>query len=145
MTITNLHLLLSTAGGRISCPRCTAHSSRTKHQCGRPALKTSKTQKCQFHGGGLTSGKQTEEGRSRIAAAHYKHGDSTKAARAEYSKASATLSKLEDAMRLLKMTTAPRTRGRKPSGYKPVRSIHDVIQLVLDTEKHSVEGSAEKR
>lgn len=136
MAINNPQLLLSTAGGRIRCARCTAQSSRTKFQCGRPALKASKTQKCQFHGGGKTSGKQTEEGRSRIAAAHYKHGVSTNAARAEYSKASATLSMLEDAMHLLKMTTAPRTRGRKPSGYKPVRSTNDVIQLVLDMEKH---------
>jgi hypothetical protein len=136
MAITNPQPLLSTAGGRICCLRCTAQSSRTKLQCSRPALKTSKTQKCQFHGGGLTSGKQTEKGRSRIAAAHYKHGESTKAARAEYSKASTTLSKLEDAMHLLKMTSASRTRGRKPSGYKPVRSTHDVIQMVLDMEKH---------
>ena len=134
MPITNPQLLLSTAGGRIRCSRCTAQSSRTKLQCGRPALKTSKTQVCQFHGG-RGSGPKTEAGRSRIAAAHYKHGESTKAARAEYSKASTTLSKLEDAMHLLKMTTAPRTRGRKPSGYKPVRSTHDVIQLILDTEK----------
>jgi len=136
MAITNPQLFLATAGGRIRCARCTAQSSRTKIQCARPALKTSTTQKCQFHGGGQTSGKQTKEGRSRITAAHYKHGESTKAARAEYSKASATLSKLEDAMYLLKMTTAPRTRGRKPNGYKPVRSTHDVIQLVLDIEKH---------
>ena len=109
--------------------------SRTKLQCGRPALKTSKTQVCQFHGG-RESGPKTEVGRNRIAAAHYKHGESTKAARAEYSKASAKLNQLEDAMHLLKMTTAPRTQGRKPNGYKPVRSIHDVIQLVLDLEKH---------
>ena len=135
MAITNPQLLLSTAGGRICCLRCTAQSSRTKLQCGRPALKTSKTQKCQFHGGGHTSGKQTEEGRSRIATAHYKHGESTKAARSEYSKASTTLNQLEDAMHLLKMTSASRTRGRKPNGYKPVRSTHDVIQLVLDLEK----------
>ena len=39
-------------------------------------------------------------------------------------------------MHILKMTTAPRTRGRKPSGYMPLRSVHDVIQLVLDLEKH---------
>ena len=135
MAIINPQLLLSTAGGQIRCARCTAQSSRTKLQCGRPALKTSKTQKCQFHGG-RGSGPKTEAGRSRIAAAHYKHGESTKAARAEYSKASATLSKLEDAMHLLKMTTAPRTRGRKPSGYKPVRSAQDVIQMVRDLEKH---------
>jgi hypothetical protein len=132
MAINNPQLLLSTAGGRICCVRCTAQSTRTKLQCGRPALKTSKTQVCQFHGG-RGSGPKTEAGRRSIAAAHYKHGESTKAARAEYSKASAMLSKLEDAMHLLKMTTAPRTRGRKPSGYKPVRSTHDVIQLVLDT------------
>jgi hypothetical protein len=136
MAITNPQLFLATAGGRICCSRCTAQSSRTKLQCGRPALKTSKTQKCQFHGGGQLSGKQTEEGRSRIASAHYKHGESTKAVRAEYSKASATLNQLEDAMHLLKMTTAARTRGRKPNGYKPVRSTLDVIQMVLDMEKH---------
>ena len=136
MAIINPLRFLATAGGRICCARCTAQSSRTKLQCGRPALKTSKTQKCQFHGGGQTSGMQTEAGRARIAAAHYKHGESTKAARAEYSKASASLRKLEDAMHVLKMSTAPRTRGRKPSGYKPVRSTHDVIQMVLDTEKH---------
>ena len=136
MAIINPQLFLSTAGGRICCARCTAQSSRTKLQCGRPALKSSKTQKCQFHGGGRTSGKQTLEGRSRIAAAHYKHGESTKEARAEYSRASTTLNQLEDAMHLLKMTTATRTRGRKPSGYKQVRSVHDVIKMVLDTEKH---------
>ena len=135
MAISNPQLFLSTAGGRIRCARCTALSSRTKLQCGRPALTTSNTQKCQFHGG-RGSGPKTEEGRSRNAAAHYKHGESTKAARAEYSKASATLSQLEDAMHVLKMTTAPRTRGRKPSGYLPLRSIDDVIQMVLDTEKH---------
>ena len=131
MVIINPQLFLSTAGGRICCARCTAQSSRTKLQCGRPALKTSKTQKCQFHGGGLTSGKQTEEGRSRIAAAHYKHGESTKAARAEYSRASTTLNQLEDAMHLLKMTTATRTRGRKPNGYKPVRTVQDVVESLL--------------
>ena len=127
---------LTTAGGRIKCLRCTAQSSRTKEQCARPALIGSRTQKCQFHGGGKTSGKQTEEGRQRIAKAHTIHGESTKAARAEYSRASTTLSKLEDAMHLLKMTTAPRTRGRKPSGYLPLRSVDDVIRLVLDSEKH---------
>ena len=43
--------LLSVAGSSSQCARCTAMSKRTKEQCGRPALKTSKTQKCQFHGG----------------------------------------------------------------------------------------------
>ena len=130
MAISNPQLLLSTAGGRICCARCTAQSSRTKLQCGRPALKASKTQKCQYHSG-RGSGPKTEAGRSRIAAAHYKHGESSKAARAEYSKASATLTQLEDAMHILKMTSAPRTRGRKPRGYKPVRTVHDVLESML--------------
>ena len=130
MAISNPQLLLSTAGGRIRCARCTAQSSRTKLQCGRPALKTSMTQKCQFHSG-RGSGPKTEEGRSRIAAAHYTHGESSKAARAEYSKASATLTQLEDAMHILKMTSAPRTRGRKPKGYTPVRTVNDVLESVF--------------
>ena len=143
MAISNPQLLLSTAGGRISCARCTAQSTRTKLQCCRPALKSSKTQKCQFHGGGLTSGKQTQEGRQRIAAEHYKHGESTKAARVEYSNASATLNQLEDAMHVLGMTTAPRTRGRKPNGYRPVLTVTDVQQLIIDIELHRVRGSFE--
>ena len=143
MAIKNPQRFLSTAGGRICCARCTAQSTRTKQQCGRPALKTSKSQKCQFHGGGKTSGKQTEEGRSRITAAHYKHGESTKAVRAEYSNVSATLNQLEDAMHVLGMTTAPRTRGRKPNGYRPVLTVTDVQQLIIDIEFHRVRGSFE--
>ncbi len=64
---------LMTAGGKIQCLRCTAKSSRTGIQCGRPALKSSKTQKCQFHGGRST-GPRTAEGKARIAALHTKHG-----------------------------------------------------------------------
>ena len=143
MAITDPQPFLSTAGGRIRCARCTAKSSRTKLQCGRPALKTSKTQKCQFHGGGQTSGKQTLEGRSRIAAAHYKHGESTKSARAEYSRASSTLNQLEDAMHVLGMTSAKRIRGRKPNGYTPLRTIGDVCRVLIDTELHRVRGSVD--
>ena len=42
---------LVTGGGKIVCLRCTAKSTRTKLQCGRPALKTSRTQKCLAHEG----------------------------------------------------------------------------------------------
>ena len=42
---------LLTGGGNISCLRCTDQSTRTKLQCGRPALKTSRTQKCLAHEG----------------------------------------------------------------------------------------------
>lgn len=123
---------LLTAGGRITCLRCTAKSSRTKKQCGRPALITSTTTVCQFHGG-RGSGPKTDEGRSRIAAAHTKHGEYSKAAKASTSAGLAKLSQLEDVLYVLKMTSVKRSQGRKPLGYKPVRTIKDVFELMFDT------------
>lgn len=135
--------VLIIAGGRIQCQRCTARSSRTGEQCGRPALKVSKTQKCQFHGG-RGSGPKTAEGKARIAAAHTIHGQETKAARAERSAASARLSQFEDAMHVLGMTSEPRNRGRKAQGYVPVRTMADVKRMMIDDLLHrnrdSVEG-----
>lgn len=135
---------ITLAGGFIRCLRCMAQSTRTKLQCGRPALKTSAKQKCQFHGGGQSSGRQTEEGRNRIARAQYKHGNASKNARLDYSDASAHLRQLEDAMYVLKMTSASRTRGRKPLGYKPVTSMDDVRHMILDKEKRQARGSSEE-
>ena len=40
-----------TAGGRIKCIRCKALSTLAKQQCGKPAIKSSKAQKCGHHGG----------------------------------------------------------------------------------------------
>jgi hypothetical protein len=134
-TMRNIDEYLLTAGGRIRCLRCTAQSTRTKKQCGRPALKTSRTQKCQFHGGRL-AGPKTEKGKARIAAAQTVHGQETNAVRAERSAGSARLSRLEDAMYLLGMTTAPRTRGRKSRGYVPVKTLDDVRLMVLDSFLH---------
>jgi hypothetical protein len=68
--------LPSVAGSSSQCARCTAMLKRTKEQCGRPALKASKRQKCQFHGGrGL--GPKTLEGRQRVTQAHTVHGRET--------------------------------------------------------------------
>ncbi len=134
---------LITAGGRIKCLRCTAHSKRTGVQCGRPASKTSKTQKCHMHGGRGTSAPKTEAVRQRIAAAHTKSGQYTKAAKLEMSKSSAHLAHLEDAMHVLGMTTATRTRGRKSNLYVPVTSVKDVFHLFLDIELHQARASSE--
>jgi len=134
--------VLTTAGGRIQCLRCTAKSTRTHSQCGRPALKTSKTQKCQFHGG-RGSGPKTKEGRARIAAAHYVHGEATKEARVGYTRSSARLHQLEEILQLLSMTTATRTRGRKPNGYRPIRTYDDVRRMVFDDLPHRAGAPAE--
>jgi len=46
----NIISTLVTGGGKITCKRCTAKSKRSGEQCKKPALKTSRTQKCEFHG-----------------------------------------------------------------------------------------------
>ena len=129
----NISLHLTTAGGRIRCLRCTAQSTRTKQQCGKPALKTSRTQKCGHHGGGNT-GAKTPEGKARSAAAHLKTGAFTKAAIKARSQKLAELYQLEDACILLRLSNAPKTTGRKPLGYEPLTTLGDVWQFVFDKE-----------
>lgn len=134
---------LSTAGGRIQCSRCTALSKRSGLQCGRPASKISKTQKCHMHGGRGNSAPKTEAGRQRVIAAHLKTGRYTKEAKHDQSRASARLARLEDAMHVLGMTTATRTRGRKADSYVPVTCIQDVAAMTLDGELHTDGASFE--
>jgi hypothetical protein len=128
---------LTLAGGRIRCLRCMARSVRSGEQCGKPAMKSSKTQKCTHHGG-RSKGATTAEGKQRIIDANLTHGQSTKAARAEHSKASAYISMLEDCLHVLGMTTEKRLQGRKASGYRPLRTVDDVRRFILETHLHSV-------
>jgi hypothetical protein len=141
MTPTKAPTLL-TAAGRITCLRCIATPKLTTQQFGRPALKTCATQKCQFHGGRST-GPKSGEGRQRITNAHHRHGESSKASRQAYSKSSTNLRRLEEAMYVLGMTSAPHTRGRKPLGYAPVCTMRDVHEMILGMELHRNTGSNE--
>ena len=125
---------LQTAGGKITCLRCTAKSSRTKLQCGRPAIKTSRTQKCQIHGGRP----HTAETLKRISEANTIHGQSTKAAKEQHTHDSALIHELEDAIAVLKMGEGPRIRGRKPKGYTPVMTQADVVRMIRDRLLHIV-------
>ena len=68
-------------------------SKRTRLQCGRPAMKGSKTQKCNFHRGKST-GPRTLEGRQRISKANLFHGDETIQKRVERQIKAVWLSKL---------------------------------------------------
>ena len=125
---------LSTGGGRINCLRCTARSVRTKFQCGRPALKTSRTQKCQFHGGRPHSA----ETLNRIANANTVHGQSSKHAKQQYRHDSALMHELEDAIAVLKMGSGPKIRGPKPKGYRPVNTQEDVARMIRERLLHIV-------
>jgi hypothetical protein len=130
-----LESFLATADGRIQCLRCTALSKRSGLQCGRPAMRLSKTQKCNFHGGKST-GPKTKEGRQRISNAQLIHGRETVKKRAERQETAARLAQMEDVMHVLKMTTGGRTRGPKPNGYHPIVNIDQVYQWVIDDYLH---------
>lgn len=118
---------LKTAGGRITCPRCQARSKRTKQQCGAPAERGKRV--CRFHGARST-GPRTEEGRLRVARGKIKHGDETRQARVERSLKLAELAQIEDALHVLGLTEAPKTRGPKPRNYRPIKSMQDTIDFV---------------
>jgi hypothetical protein len=119
-------------------------SKRSGEQCKKPALKTSRTQKCEFHGGGST-GPKTEAGKARQRAAVLKTGDYTKEAMEDKARRVRVLAGLEDAMYVLNMTIMPRTRGRKPLGYVKLQTIEDVVRFALDNPLHLPDGSGKHR
>jgi hypothetical protein len=140
LVMKNIIPILVTAGGKVVCARCTAKSKRSGEQCKKPALKTSRTQKCEFHGGRST-GPKTAEGKARQRAAVLKTGDYTKEAMEDKARSVRVLHGLEDAMYVLNMTTMPRTRGRKPLGYVPLQTVEDVVKFALDNPLHLPEGA----
>jgi hypothetical protein len=128
--IKNLKHILITAGGRIKCRRYTAKSSHTKEQCKRPASKLSKTSKCSSHGG-LSTGPKTQVGRDRIRAAHFKHGQETKEAKAERSAKSVMFRYITDIGNHCNMFYKKlKTRGRPPKEYVQL-GLADPEQLAL--------------
>lgn len=125
---------LSTAGGKILCRRCLAHSVRTKVQCAKPAVKSSANQKCQSHGGRI----HTPDALARITKAHVTHGQTTKQAKEQYRQDAALLRELEDALHFLGIAHGPRTRGRKPAEYRPISTQADLIRLFKERQLHCV-------
>jgi hypothetical protein len=118
---------LSTANGKIICPRCQAMSKRTRLQCGAPSERGKRV--CRFHGARST-GPKTEEGRQRIAHCNTQHGDETRQARAERSDMSAKILAMEDILFLINAATGPRTRGRKPQNYTPITTLDAVFEYM---------------
>ena len=129
-----MQFTLLTAGGRIQCLRCTARSSRTGLQCGKPALKESTTLKCQQHGGRPHSAETLR----RISEANTVHGECSKQAREQAREETILVRELEDAVRYLGMGEGPRMRGRKPLGYKGVFSQEDLLRMIRDRVLHRI-------
>ncbi len=133
-----------TAGGRITCLRCTATSKHTQLQCAKPALKISRTQKCGHHGGGPKSGKQSAEGKARIGAVHRVHGRETNRVRQERSQGALRMALIEDVAHAIGLITATRTTGRKPAGYRPIRTLDEVKAWVVEDALHRNNGGKER-
>ena len=127
---------LITGGGKITCLRCTAMSKRTRVQCGKPALKSSKTQKCDFHGGKST-GPKSLEGKAKISQAHKTHVNETIQMRAERQNKALLFAQIEDVLHVLNSHTGGRMRGPKPTGYKPIKKTDDVRQWIFDTSSNT--------
>ena len=76
------------------------------------------------------NGPRTAEGRQRIAQAQLKHGFYSKAGLEAKHAEAIQLRQLEDIAYLTGLIQGPRTRGAKPRGYKSIRSMEAVKDLV---------------
>lgn len=112
-------------------------SKHPREQCRKPAIR-SKT-KCQLHGGRST-GPKTSEGKARISAAKWVHGNETNQRKLERSEGSLRMAQIEDVMHAVGMTTATRTTGRKPSGYRPIRTLEEAKAWVAEDALRQVKA-----
>ena len=79
------------------------------------------------------NGPRTAEGKRRIAQAQLKHGAFSKAGLKAKQAESIMLRQLEDIAIVIGMIQGPRTRGCKPQGYRPIRSMEAVkAQVALE-------------
>ena len=113
------------ADGKITCARCQA-KARSGKQCLKAAIRGKRV--CRSHGGAST-GARTKEGRDRIAAAHWKHGNRSAKAAAM----SLRLRELEEALWLLGALTGPHTPGRRPADARAIGTLEAVQTLVLES------------
>jgi len=76
------------------------------------------------------NGPRTAEGKQRIAQAQLKHGFYSKSGLEAKHVEAIQLRQLEDIAVLIGLIQGPRTRGCKPCGYKSIRSMEAVKELV---------------
>ena len=103
--------------------QCTAKSKRTGLPCNNPAAYGCRT--CKVHGA-----RRPESIKRGEQHPNYVHGGRTLEAQLEQSATSRRLQQLEDALHLLGMTTAKRSRGRKALGYSPITSLDEIKKVI---------------
>jgi len=99
--------------------QCTAKSKRTSLPCNNPAAYGCRT--CRMHG--ARKAESIKRGKDHV---NFVHGRRTLEAQLEQSATSRRLQQIEDAMHLLDMTTAKRSRGRKANGYCKINSVEEI-------------------
>lgn len=103
--------------------RCSNLTKRTKQPCKNPAAYGCKT--CRMHG--ARKAESIKRGKDHV---NFVHGRRTLEAQQEQSAASSRLQQLEDAMHLLGMTSAKRSRGCKALGYTKLTSLVDIKKAI---------------
>lgn len=103
--------------------QCTAKSKRSGVRCLNNAAYGCRT--CRMHGA-----KKPENIKRGKDHPKYINGNFTQEALLEKSAASLRLQQLEDAMHLLGMTTAKRSRGRKANGYFKITSLDQIKKVI---------------
>ena len=103
--------------------QCAAKSKRSGVRCLNNAVKGASI--CRMHG-------YVPKDKIKRGEAHgmYKDGSRTLEAQKQSSEQSARLQMMEDAMHLLGMTTASRSRGRKANGYTKLNSVNEVKEAL---------------
>lgn len=102
---------------------CTAKSKRTGLFCNNPAAYGCRT--CRMHG--ARKHESIKRGKDHP---NFVHGRRTLETQLEQSATSCRLQQLEDAMHLLEMTTAKRSRGRKAAGYCKINLVEEIKKTI---------------
>ena len=103
--------------------QCTAKSKRTSLPCNNPAAYGCRT--CRMHGA-----RKAESIKRGEQHPNYVHGNRTLESQKQASEQSARLQTLENAMHLLGMTTAKRSRGRKSASYCKITSVDEIKKTI---------------
>jgi hypothetical protein len=106
-------------------------------------MRQSRTSKCKLHGG-ASSGPATESGKKKIAVSKTTHGSSARKDRAQLVRESVALMHFEDIGYIIGMLSGPRTRGRKPQGYIPIKTLGQAIEFVQRHLSNSPDGRRTK-
>ena len=105
--------------------QCSAKSKRSGVRCLNNAVSSASSNVCRMHG-------YVPKDKVKRGAAHgmFKDGSRTLEAQKQSSEQILGLQILEDAMHLLGMTTAKRSRGRKAAGYRKITSVDEIKKVI---------------